>query len=100
MFFELYQCVFLIRLLLNNYNISDFEILLDIIITSDKLDDDINQYDNFFNNINLKEFKSIINIDHHTKPTDCINANLSIIDENISEQISILYFITSKKIFQ
>ncbi len=32
----------------------------------------------------IKEFKSIINIDHHTKPTDCINANLSIIDENIS----------------
>jgi len=45
---------------INNYNNSDKEILLDLILTTDKLDNDLLNYDNFLNIENLKLYKTML----------------------------------------
>jgi len=45
---------------LNNYDNSDYEIILDMILTTDKLDDKLIQYDNFFNKNNINRYKNLL----------------------------------------
>lgn len=45
----------------------------------------------------IKEFNSILNIDHHTKTEESINSTLSIIDENISSTCEIITELLKEK---
>lgn len=45
---------------LNNYNTSDYEVLLDLFFTSDILDNKIIEYNNLFNKNNLKYYKNLL----------------------------------------
>lgn len=45
---------------LNNYDNSNFEIILDALLTTNKLDEEIIKYDNFLNVTNLNEYKSLL----------------------------------------
>jgi len=45
---------------LNNYDSSNYEIILDAILTTNKLDEEIIKYDNFLNKTNLNNYKNLL----------------------------------------